>query len=72
MLAIIILRGILPLKYKLLKVELQNQYNLEQNLYLDTLTSIIKVLQNYAGIKGASTFPKEGKEGMSFYQSEDH
>ena len=24
------------------------------------------------GIKGASTFLKEGKEGVSFYQSEDH
>ena len=71
MLAIIALRGALPSKYKLLKAELQNQYNLGQNLHLDTLTSVTKVLQNYAGTKGASTFSKEGKEGVSFYQSKD-
>ena len=71
MLAIIALRGALLSKYKLLKAELQNQYNLGQNLCSDTLISVIKVLQNYAGIKGASTFSKEENKGMSFYQSED-
>ena len=40
-------------------------------MYPDTLTSVTKVLQNYAGTKGASTFPKEGKEGASFYQSKE-
>ena len=44
MLAIIALRGTLPSKYKLLKAELQNQYNLGQNLYPDTLISVTKVL----------------------------
>ena len=71
MLAIIALRGALPSKCKLLKAKLQNQCNLEQNLYLDPLASATKVLQNYVGTKGVSTFPKEGKEGMSFYQSKD-
>ena len=43
-LAIIALRGALPSKYKLLKTELQTQYNLGQNLYLDILISITNIL----------------------------
>ena len=59
MLAHIALRGALPSKYKSLKAELQNQHDLGQNLCLESITSVTKVLQNCVGTKGAPTALKE-------------
>ena len=51
--AMIELRGELPLKCKPFKAELQNQCNIGSDLYPIDLNQVMKVLQNCAGTKGA-------------------
>ena len=75
MLGVLAVRGASPNSYGTLKVELQNQCNLENNQYPETLSAATRVLQNCIGNKGARTktrllFDDGEKNGVSFLQSE--
>ena len=53
MLEVLAVRGANPDNYRTLKVELQNEYNLDNNQYSEMLTAATRVLQNYVRSKGA-------------------
>ena len=71
MLGVLAVRGVSLNNYGILKVELQNQYNLGNNKYPEILTAATRVLQNYVASKGAQTktrlvFDDGEKDGVSF------
>ena len=72
---VLAIRGTNSECYKSLKIELQNQYNLGNNQYPETLTAVARILQNYVGTKGASikskvVFEDEKKDGVNLLESE--
>ena len=74
MLGVFVVKGGSPNNYGTLKIELQNQYNLGNNQYLETLTVATRVLQNYVGSKEVKTktrllFDDGEKNGVRFLQS---